>query len=84
VVVQEIDLAYAILHWVEELQEGRILRDRFGSRVGGQYSSREDTGVFWSNDPAISIGSMIREFGLREMPAEIERMDRERQAFRSR
>jgi predicted amidohydrolase len=83
-VVHEIDLAYAILHWVEKLQEGRILRDRFGSRVGGEYSSREDTGVFWSNDPQTSIGAMIREFGLREMPAEIERMDRERQAFRSR
>jgi predicted amidohydrolase len=83
-VVHEIDLAYAILHWVENLQEGRILRDRFGSRVGGEYSSREDTGVFWSNDPQMSIGAMIREFGLPEMPADIERMERARQAFRSR
>jgi len=78
--VREVDLSYAILHWVEILQEGRVLQDRFGARVGGEYSSREDTGVFWSNDPQVSIGTMIREFGLHEMPVDIERMDTARKA----
>lgn len=73
--VHEIDLAYAILHWSEALREGRGLTDRFGAKVGGAYSTREDTGVFWSNDPALSIGAMIRQVGLREMPAEIARME---------
>jgi predicted amidohydrolase len=69
VIVHRIDLAYAILHWSEGLHEGRALRERFGeAAVGGDYSTREDTGVFWSNDPRRSIGSMIRELGLREMP----------------
>jgi len=81
-VVREIDLAYAILHWTEILQEGRALRERFGSRVGGDYSSREDTGVFWSNDPQVSIGTMVRELGLREMPAEVERMEMARKSAR--
>ena len=80
VMVREVDLAYAILHWVEILQGGQVLRNRFGARVDGEYSSREDTGVFWSNDPQVSIGTMIREFGLREMPVDIERMDSARKA----
>jgi predicted amidohydrolase len=80
VIVHEIDLAYAILHWTETLQEGRVLRERFGTRVGGDYSPREDTGVFWSNDPEVSIGEMIRELGLREMPLEIERVQAARDA----
>lgn len=75
VLVQEIDLAYAILHWSEDLHEGRALADRFGAKVGYDYSTREDTGVFWSNDPGQSIGSMIRQLGLREMPAMIEDME---------
>ena len=78
--VHEIDLAYAILHWSETLQEGRALRERFGAKVGGDYSSREDTGIFWSNDPKISIGSMVRELGLRELPSEIQRMEIARKA----
>lgn len=76
VLVHEIDLAYAILHWSESLHEGRALRERFGAQVGYDYSTREDTGVFWSNNPQRSIGAMIRELGLREMPESIERMRR--------
>lgn len=75
VLVHQIDLSYAILHWSETLQEGRALTKRFGSKAGGSYSSREDTGVFWSNDPRQSIGSMIRELGLREMPEYVEAID---------
>lgn len=82
VLVRQIDLSYAILHWSETLRGGRGLTERFGARVGGDYSNREDTGVFWSNDPQLSIGAMIRELGLREMPREIERMEAARQAAR--
>ncbi len=79
--VHEIDLSYAILHWSPTLQEGRALKERYGEKVGGTYSSREDTGVFWSNDPEITIGQMIRKLGLREMPevvAEVEAARTER------
>ncbi len=75
VAVQQIDLAYAILHWSETLHEGRALTDRFGRKAGYLYSEREDTGVFWSNDPQRSIGSMIHELGLREMPEYVDAMD---------
>lgn len=77
-VVQEIDLAYAMLHWSETLHEGKALTDRFGARVGGTYSTREDTGVFWSNDPQVSIGSMIRELGLKEMHEMVDKMENAR------
>ena len=34
VLVHEIDLAYAILHWSETLHEGRALTERFGPKAG--------------------------------------------------
>jgi len=75
VVVHQVDLAYAILHWSETLHNGQALTDRFGGKAGYLYSDREDTGVFWSNDPRQSIGSMIRELGLREMPVQVDAME---------
>ena len=75
IIVKQIDLSFAVLHWSEKLQEGRALTERFGDKVGYDYSSREDTGVFWSNDPGVSIGAMIRDLGLREMDPEMERME---------
>jgi predicted amidohydrolase len=74
VLVDRIDLSYAILHWTERLQGGRILTENYGERVGYSYSDREDTGVFWSNDPQTPIGSMIRKLGLPEMSESIERV----------
>ncbi|HVU16223.1 MAG TPA: carbon-nitrogen hydrolase family protein [Candidatus Didemnitutus sp.] len=76
VFVKQIDLSYAILHWSENLHEGHGLTDRFGDKVGYLYSDREDTGVFWSNDPGKSIGEMIRALGLREMPVYAEDVER--------
>lgn len=74
VLVQQIDLSYAIIHWTEDLDNGQAFTRKYGERAGYHYSSREDTGVFWSNDPALSIGSMLRELGFAEMPDEIARV----------
>lgn len=82
VLVQSIDLAYAVLHWSLGLEDGRALKRRFGDRVAYVYSEREDTGVFWSNDPQMSIGQMIRELNLQEMPAVIDRSRRVQDAAR--
>jgi predicted amidohydrolase len=75
VLAQEIDLAYAILHWSENLHEGRALTERFGGNVGYRYSTREDTGLFWSNDPHRKVGAMIAELDLEETQAMVDRMD---------
>ncbi|MGH9817237.1 MAG: carbon-nitrogen hydrolase family protein, partial [Candidatus Acidiferrales bacterium] len=86
VLVCEIDLAYAVLHWSSALKEGRAFTRKFGSKVSHSYSVQEGTGVFWSNDPAMSIGAMMRELGLWEMPEAIERsrraQDRARRAVK--
>jgi predicted amidohydrolase len=75
VLVHQVDLSFALLHWSANLHEGRALTDRFGAGVGYAYSEREDTGVFWSNDPQRPIGTMIRELGLVEMEDQIARME---------
>lgn len=72
VLIQEIDLAYATLHWSSNLHEGRTLKERFGDDVGFVYYRSEDTGVFWSNNPDKPIGDMIRELDLYEMPQMVE------------
>jgi len=76
VLVQEIDLSFAILHWEEPLQEGEALRRRFGSRVGYRYHHDQDAGLFWSNDPALPIGRMAAELGLMDSDANAERVRR--------
>jgi predicted amidohydrolase len=73
VLVAEIDLSYAIHGWAPSLGDGEALRARFGDRVGFHYSNREDMGLFWSNDPAMPIGSMIRSIGGEELDAQVAR-----------
>jgi hypothetical protein len=82
VLVCEIDLAYAVLHWSPTLKEGRAFTTRFGSKVGHAYSEREGTGIFWSNDVEMSIGAMMRDVGLWEMPEAIERSRRAQEKAR--
>ena len=81
VLVHTIDLSHAVLHWSERLEAGRALTRRYGDRVGYVYSQREDTGVFWSNDPHIPIGVMLHEAGLETMDEQAELCDRLRANF---
>jgi predicted amidohydrolase len=74
VLVHEIDLSYAILHWEAVLEDGEALRRKFGDKVGFHYYRTEDVGIFWSNDPATTIGRMISSLGLVECRANAERV----------
>lgn len=74
VLVQEIDLSYAILPWSPRLQNGKALSGRYGQRVGYRYYEDEDRGMFWSNDPHTTIGQMVRASGLAEADAEVKRI----------
>lgn len=76
VLVHEIDLSYAILHWEAVLENGEALTRRFGDRVGYHYFNDQDGGIFWSNDPDMTIGQMIRSIGLAESDANVERVRR--------
>ena len=73
VLVHQVDLSYAILHWSSKLHGGQVLKDRFGDRIGFEYSHTEDTGLFWSNDSQTTIREMVRELGLEEMGEQVER-----------
>ncbi len=74
VLVHEVDLSFALLHWDAVLENGEALRRKFGDRVGYHYYDSEDAGIFWSNDPATPIGQMIRSLGLSETDAEVDRV----------
>jgi predicted amidohydrolase len=74
VLVQELDLSYAILPWRSKLQNGAALTERYGARAGFHYYADEDKGIFWSNDPKTTIGEMIRSLGLSEAEPELQRI----------
>jgi len=74
VLVHQVDLSYALLHWDAALEDGEALSRKFRNKVGFHYYRPADMGIFWSNDPAMSIGQMIRSLGLSETDAELERI----------
>jgi len=76
VLVHQIDLSYAILHWDAVLEEGQALKRRYGERVGFVYYHPQDAGLFWSNDPSTTIGSMIQGIGLIDRGPDVERIRR--------
>jgi beta-ureidopropionase len=73
ILVHQLDLSYAMLGWAPSLRDGKGLSDKFGDRVGYHYGHSEDVGLFWSNDPKMTIGEMIRSLGLEEFDAELQR-----------
>ncbi|MGW0228106.1 carbon-nitrogen hydrolase family protein [Actinopolymorpha singaporensis] len=73
VLVHQLDLSHVLLGWSPALREGAALRERYGDRVGFHYDAREDIGLFWSNDPKLSIDEMIGTFDLEPIDAQIAR-----------
>src|SRR5438128_12666288 len=74
VLVQELDLSYALVPWSSKLQNGEALRKIYGDRVGFRYYTDEDLGIFWSNDPAMPVGRMIQRLGVTELESELPRI----------
>ncbi|PYJ60876.1 MAG: hypothetical protein DME24_08075 [Verrucomicrobia bacterium] len=74
VLVHELDLSYALLPWSSKLRNGEALRQVYGDRVGFHYYEDEDCGIFWSNDPRITIGEMVRAIGVLELEDEMARV----------
>jgi predicted amidohydrolase len=73
ILIQEIDLSYAILPWSSALKNGRALKEAYGDKVGYRYYEDEDRGMFWSNDPQMTIRHMFRSLGLVEEQEEFHR-----------
>jgi predicted amidohydrolase len=72
VLVEQIDLSYALIGWQPRLQSGKLFTDTYGERAGYRYSDAEDGGIFWSNDPSVPIMQMVRELGLVMLPEDVE------------
>ena len=79
VLVEQLDLSYAILPWSPQLHNGAALKEKYGDGVGFRYYEDEDRGIFWSNDPQTPIAEMIRSLGLGETGQEFRRI---RQLYR--
>jgi predicted amidohydrolase len=70
ILVEQIDLSFALVDWQGKLGNGQAFVDKYGkAAVGFRYSEAEDGGIFWSNDPNIPVMKMVRELGL-ELPAD--------------
>jgi len=74
ILVQELDLSYALLPWSSKLRNGEALRQAYGDKVGFHYYEDEDRGIFWSNDATTSIGAMARAIGVLELEDEMARV----------
>jgi predicted amidohydrolase len=72
VLVHQIDLSFAIVGWEDGLDGGKGVTRKFGDKVGYNYYSDQDVGIFWSNDPATNIGKMIGSLGFPEIDQETE------------
>ena len=74
ILVEQLDLSYAILPWSPQLHNGAALKQKYADRAGFRYYEDEDRGIFWSNDPHVTIGDMMRSLGLAEQYAELRRI----------
>jgi predicted amidohydrolase len=82
VAVHQIDLSYALLHWSPTLDNGQILKSRYGDDVDFVYYETEDTGIFWSNAATIPISQMVRETGQTPLADHVQRVGRLQDAAR--
>ncbi|MBI3830218.1 MAG: carbon-nitrogen hydrolase family protein [Planctomycetes bacterium] len=76
VLVQELDLSYAIITsgGGRPGENGDGFVEKFGERVGFRFYPEEAWGLFWSNDPKMSIGAMCRSIKAVELESELARV----------
>ncbi len=74
ILVQQIDLSYALLPWSARLRHGQALQEKYGDRIGFRYYEDEDLGIFWSNDPRTPVRQMVQSLGLLEAEEELARV----------
>jgi predicted amidohydrolase len=71
ILVQEIDLSYAILPYSRSLKNGELFTKTFGNKASFRYYDDEDRGMFWSNDPHMTVRQMVENLGLTEEQDEL-------------
>ena len=73
ILVEQIDLSYALIGWQPKLGNGKAFTDKYGKAAGFRYSEAEDGGIFWSNDANIPVMKMVRELGMELPDVSVER-----------
>jgi hypothetical protein len=68
-------ISYAILAWSSNLKNGEALKKAYGDKVGYRYYEDEDCGMFWSNDPHLTIRQMLQSMGLMERQEQLQRAE---------
>lgn len=63
--VQEIDLSYAVLPWSSKLRHGNALKEKY-ERIGYRSYEDDDRGIFWSNDLRTPVREMAQALGFTE------------------
>lgn len=71
--VQEIDLSYAIVGWSPTLDNGKLFTKTFGDKAGFRYYEDDSRGIFWSNDPHMTVRQMVENLSLMEEQEELQR-----------
>jgi hypothetical protein len=79
ILVQEIDLSYAILPWSMNLDSGKLFTKTFEDKVGFRYHEHESRGIFWSNDPHMTIHQMAES--LHQLEEQVQ-MQHDREIYR--
>jgi len=72
ILVQEIDLSYAIIAYSRALKNGELFTRTFGNKAGFRYYDDEDRGIFWSNDPHMTVREMMEKLNLKEEQEELQ------------
>lgn len=72
ILVQEIDLSYAIFAYNRALKNGELFAMTFGKKAGFCYYDDEDRGIFWSNDPQMTVREMMEKLNLKEEREELQ------------
>ncbi len=79
ILAQEIDLSYAILPRSMNLDNGKPFTKTFGDKVGFRYYEDERRGIFWSNNPHVTIHQMAES--LHQLAEQVQ-MQHDREIYR--
>ena len=59
-------MSYAILAWSPTLGMKKTYQSLWRQRQGFRYYEDDDRGIFWSNDPHMTVGQMLRSLNQME------------------
>jgi predicted amidohydrolase len=74
VLVETIDLEYALMSWKSAKDHGRALQEKYGDAIGLAYYEPEDVWLLWSNSQEHPVARILADNGLEPLRPYVERM----------